>query len=118
MVREIELRVHASTAIVRTASGGCAALAVDEHRPQKRPLEDVALDARNCKLLARDAEACRRVAQPARLHLKKSDVVATDLARHFRAVINRHWRAVIREADAAREEELIGLFPAEEEDAG
>src|SRR5205823_3513730 len=117
VIGEVELRVHAARAVVAIASGHGAALTVDEHRADEGALQNVALDARDGELLARDAEVSCRAAKPACLHLEESDVVASDLARHLRPVIYGNGRSIISESDAAREEELVGLLPAEEEDA-
>src|SRR5712691_10169984 len=107
MVGEIELRVRAAHSIVAgTAYGGCT-LTIDEDGSDIRPLENVTLHTQNRELLTRNAETRRGLAQLACLHLQESDVVWTNFAGDFHAVVDRHGLASICQTDSPREEGLV-----------
>src|SRR5216684_8458730 len=117
MVGEIELRVRAANSIVAgTAYGGCA-LTIDEDGSDIRALENVAFHSQNRELLARNAETRRELAQLACLYLQKSDVVTANLTCKLHAVIDRHRRAIVSQADSTGEESLIFSLPAKKKHA-
>ena len=69
VVGEVELCIHACAAVVPSPSGGGSALPIDEHCTHGRAFKNVALNAADRVLLARDAKARLRVAEASRLNL-------------------------------------------------
>src|SRR5436309_11057209 len=117
MVGEIEFRVRTANSIVAFAAYGGCALTIDEDGSDIRALENVAFDAQNRELLTRNTETGRSLSELARLHLQESDVVGTNFAGNFHAVIDRHWLSPICQTDPPREEGLIFSLSAKEKDA-
>src|SRR5207253_4764016 len=111
MVGEIEFRVRTANSIVAFAAYGGCALTIDEDGSDIRALENVAFDAQNRELLTRNTETGRSLSQLARLHLQESDVVGTNFAGNFHAVIDRHGRAIVSQTDPPGEESLILSLP-------
>src|SRR6266404_3751627 len=117
MIGEIELRVRAANSIVAGTAYVGGALTIDEDRPDVRPLKNVPLHAQNRELLTRNAETRRGLAQLACLHLQESDVVWTNFAGDFHAVVDRHGLASICQTNAPREEGMILSLPAKEKNS-
>src|SRR5882724_3704981 len=117
MIGEIELRVRTANSIVAFAACACGALTIDENGSDIRPLENVTLHTQNRELLARNAETSRGLSQLACLHLQESDVVWTNFAGDFHAVVDRHGLASICQTDSPREEGLIFSLSAKKKDA-
>src|SRR5438445_873221 len=92
-------------------------MAIDEHGSDIRALENVTLHPQNRELLTRNAETRRGLAQLACLHLQESDVVWTNFAGDFHAVVDRHGLASICQTNAPREEGLILSLPAKEKNS-
>src|SRR6266480_2252714 len=117
MVGEIELRVCAANSIVAGTAYVGGALTIDENGSDIRPLENVTLHTQHRELLTRNAKTRRGFAQLACLHLQESDVVWTNFAGDFHAVIDRHRLPSICQTDSPREEGLIFSLPPKEKDA-
>ena len=117
MVGEIEFRVRTANSIVAFAAYGGCALTIDEDGSDIGSLQNVALHTEDRELLTRNAQTRRGLTQLARLHLQESDVVGTNFAGNFHAVIDRHGRAIVSQTDPPGEESLILSFPAKKKDA-
>src|SRR5438045_3926269 len=117
MVGEIEFCICATDTIVTVAANRGRALTIDEDGPDVRSLKNVALHAQHRELLAWNADTRYGLAQLASLYLQQSNVIWTNLAGDFHAVIDGHGRAVVSQADAPGEESLVFSLPAKKKNA-
>src|SRR5205085_5016571 len=100
VVGEVQLRVYARAPVVIRAG---ATFPVDEHRADGRPAEDVSFNSGDSEMLARNAKLRIFVAELARLHLQKADVVRADFAGDLCAVIYGDGLPIVCQSDASGE---------------